>query len=234
VSAPAPAIQTLIVEDEKIAGEAHAAYLAKIAGFVVVGNARSGREALVLLAERRVDLVLLDLNLPDGHGLELVRAMRAAGHAADVLAVTAARDLEVVRRAVNLGVVQYLLKPFSFAMFKDKLEQYAAYRQQAAAGGRATDQVDVDRLFRALRGRGAPALPKGMTAETLAAVASLLSDVGPDRTMSANEAAAALGLSRVTARRYLEHLAEYGAALRAPRYGGPGRPEVGYRPTHDS
>lgn len=48
--------------------------------------------------------------------------------------------------------------------------------------------------------------------------------------LSAAEVAARCGMSRVTARRYLEHLAEAGAVRREPRYGGPGRPEMSYRP----
>src|SRR5664280_3754225 len=77
-----------------------------------------------------IDLVLLDLYLPDINGLAVVRAMHTAGHRADVIAVTSARDLEIVRAAVSLGIVQYLLKPFTFAALRDKLQRYAAYRQQ--------------------------------------------------------------------------------------------------------
>jgi len=69
--------------------------------------------------------------LPDMHGLDVVRAMRTAGHRADVIAVTSARDIEVVRAAVSQGIVQYLLKPFTFSALREKLERYAAYRQTA-------------------------------------------------------------------------------------------------------
>jgi response regulator of citrate/malate metabolism len=52
---------------------------------------------------------------------------------------------------------------------------------------------------------------------------------GADGPLSATEVATALGASRVTARRYLEHLADAGQVDRRPRYGGSGRPEVEYR-----
>jgi len=107
--------RVLVVEDEPVALEAHAAYVARVPGFEVAATAPTAREALRVLAATPVDVVLLDMNLPDGHGLDVVRAMRAAGSRADVIAVTSARELEVVRAAVSQGVVQYILKPFVFA-----------------------------------------------------------------------------------------------------------------------
>ncbi|MFI9639900.1 response regulator [Micromonospora sp. NPDC051925] len=222
-------IRVLVVEDEELIAEAHRAYTERVPGFRVVGVARTARAALAALrAGDAVDLVLLDFHLPDLHGLEVCRAMRAAGSSADVLAVTSARDLAMVRAAVALGVTHYLLKPFTFAAFRDKLERYAAYRAQASAAGAVAAQHEVDRMFATLRGTRADTLPKGLGAETLDAVlAALRSRPG----QSASEVAERTGTSRVTARRYLEHLADTGRVTRSPRYGTPGRPEVEYRPT---
>jgi response regulator of citrate/malate metabolism len=222
-------VRVLVVEDEALAAEAHAAYTARVEGFEVAGIARSAAEAArFLAADRHVDLILIDMNLPDGHGLGLLRKLRAAGHLSDVIAVTSARDADVVRHAVAQGVVLYLLKPFTFPTFRAKLEQYAAYRAQLATASEQVAQDEVDRLFGSLRtGSGAGRLPKGMSAETLWQVTVVLR--GADGALSATEVAAALGASRVTARRYLEHLADGGQVDRRPRYGGSGRPEVEYR-----
>ncbi|PPG48717.1 hypothetical protein C5C27_17500, partial [Rathayibacter sp. AY2B7] len=86
-------------------------------------------------------------------------------------------------------------------------------------------QHEVDGAFAALRTSNAPGLAKGLSAQTLEAVTALLGPVG----LSAAELATRLDISRVTARRYLEHLADSGVADRAPRYGSPGRPELEYR-----
>jgi len=139
-------IGVLIVEDEPVAADAHVAYVERVRGFAVRGKAPDGAEAIRALGDPSsgIDLVLLDMYLPDMHGLDVVRAMRTAGHRADVIAVTSARDLEVVRAAVSLGIVQYLLKPFTFAALRDKLERYAAYRVQLA-GEPAGSQQEVDR-----------------------------------------------------------------------------------------
>ncbi|QKW24551.1 two-component system response regulator [Kitasatospora sp. NA04385] len=154
-------------------------------------------------------------------------ALRAAGHGADVIAVTSARDLAVVRRAVSAGVVQYLLKPFGAAALGERLRQYARYRANLDRPGRALGQDEVDRALALLRGTDRSSLPKGLAADTLDTLATALR-TAPDG-LSAGAAAAATGVSRITARRYLEHLVTTGRATREPRYGQVGRPELGYR-----
>ncbi len=187
-----------------------------------------GAAAIRLLGNRslRIDLVLLDMYLPDMHGLDVVRAMRTAGNRADVIAVTSARDLEVVRAAVSQGVVQYLLKPFTFAALRGKLERYAAYRQQLG-GDVASGQQEVDRMLATLRGNDTNSLPKGMSPDSLDAVVAVLRPSA--KSLSSTQVAAMVGASRVTARRYLEHLADSGLVIRRSRYGSAGRPEVEYR-----
>lgn len=221
-------IGVLVVEDEPVAAEAHRAYAERVPGFVVRAVVHDGAGAIRLLGDPTcaVDLVLLDMHLPDLHGLDVVRAMRTAGNRADVIAVTSARDLEVVRAAVSQGVVQYLLKPFTFAALRDKLERYAEYRNQLE-GDVASGQHEVDRVLATLRGNDLNSLPKGMSPDSLDAVVAVLRPSAEG--LSATEVAAVVGTSRVTARRYLEHLADSRLVIRRSRYGSAGRPEVEYR-----
>ncbi|GAA2480135.1 transcriptional regulatory protein [Winogradskya humida] len=220
----------LVVDDEPLIAEAHRAYTEKVPGFEVVGVAHTARDAMAALRAGPVDLVLLDLNLPDKHGLEVARALRAAGSGTDVLAVTSARDVATVRQAVALGVTHYLLKPFTFAAFRDKLDRYARYRSQLPGTGEVAAQHEIDRAFATLRGSPHDSLPKGLDEHTLDLVLGVLRDLAAPAGLSAAEVAARIGASRVTARRYLEHLADAGRVIRNPRYGSPGRPEVEYRP----
>ncbi|MGA4839535.1 response regulator [Streptomyces sp. G45] len=219
------AIRVLVVEDDPVAADAHVLYVNKVPGFRATAVAHTAAEARRALDREPFDLLLLDLNLPDGHGLALARTLRAAGHRADVIAVTSARDLAVVREGVSLGVVQYVLKPFAFATLRDRLTRYAEFR---AAAGEATGQDEVDRALAALRAPAPATLPKGLSGPTLERVARTLQDAVPQGVTAAG-AADATGLSRITARRYLEHLVATGRASRRPQYGQVGRPELVYR-----
>ena len=219
-------LRVLVVEDEPIAAEAHTAYVSRVPGFLPVATVGTSQAALKALQDKHIDVVLLDMNLPDRHGLDVVRAMRAAGHRADVIAVTSARDLEVVRAAVSLGIVQYVLKPFVFATLRERLLAYRAYRDQHGAGREISTQAEVDEVFAGARSGGETHLPKGMGEELLTRVSRALREADGGR--SASELGEALGVSRVTARRYAEHLCETKVVVRRSRYAGAGRPEVEY------
>lgn len=221
-------IRVLVVEDDPVAADAHALYVSRVPGFTVSGVAHSRAEAKRLLDKRAVELILLDLYLPDGHGLALVRALRAAGHTTDVFAVTSARDLAVVREGVSLGVVQHVLKPFTFPTLRDRLQRYARFRETIATeGAEAGSQAEVDRALAALRPPSRIALPKGLSAPTLESVTAALraADSGG---LTASAAAERVGVNRITARRYLEYLVDTGQAERTPHYGHVGRPELHY------
>jgi response regulator of citrate/malate metabolism len=219
-------IRVLVVEDEPVAAEAHRAYVARTPGFTLVAVAGTGAQALDALVRQPVDLVLLDMNLPDLSGIEVCRRIRGAGVEVDVLAVTSARELATVRAAASHGVVGYLLKPFTYPALRDRLTAYAEYRDRLRAAGDATGQDDVDRVLDAVRPARPAALPKGMGRETLDAVVAAVRAADG---VSAAETAELIGASRITARRYLEYLADTGLVDRAPRYGGAGRPELEYR-----
>jgi response regulator of citrate/malate metabolism len=216
-------IRTLVVEDDALVAEVHASYVERVPGFELAGVAHRATEALEILASRPVDLVLLDFHLPDVKGLDMLRLLRAKSSApVDVIAVTAARDPDTIRQAVAHGVTQYLVKPFAFATFTDKLERYARYRAKVADAAEP-DQAQVDALIGTLRGSAERTLPKGLNATTLEHVSAAVRDTADP--LTASEVAGRCGLSRVTARRYLEHLAVEGVVELSMRYGGTGRPE---------
>ena len=219
-------IRVLVVEDEPVAAEAHRSYVDRTPGFTTAAVAGTGAQALAILSRMPVELVLLDMNLPDTHGIELCRRIRGAGADVDVLAVTSARELSTVRAAAAHGVVGYLLKPFTYPALRDRLKSYADYRDLVARGGDAGGQSEIDRALEAVRPTGPAPLPKGMGRETLDAVVTAVRGAAG---LSAGETAELIGASRITARRYLEYLADTGLVDRAPRYGAAGRPEFEYR-----
>lgn len=224
-------IRVLVVEDDHRTADAHGEYVRRVDGFELAGVVHTASEAVRALRAARsggqaVHLLLLDMNLPDVHGLVLCRQLRAEGLVVDVIAVTAARELEVVREAVAIGVVQYLIKPFAFGLFAEKLGAYRKYFDQMRSPVSTLSQREVDTAFAALRTSNAAGLPKGLSQDTLDAVSELLAR--QSGALSASQVADALHLARITARRYLEFLADSGTATRAPRYGTRGRPELEY------
>lgn len=221
-------IRTLVVDDDFRVADLHRLYTERVGGFDVVGLAHTGSEALKLADRLAPDLVLLDIYLPDMSGLDVLRALRQGQRSVDVIAITAAQDVATIRAAMQSGSVHYLIKPFAFAAFREKLQSYAEVL--ARLGQTATaDQVEVDRLFGLLRAGPDDELPKGLSTATRDLVMSVLRSA--TEPLSASDVARTAGLSRVTARRYLEHLADGGSVEVTMQYGTPGRPEHRYRLT---
>lgn len=218
-------ISTLIVEDDYHVATIHAAYVRKVRGFAVAGHASTAASARTEIRRLAPALVLLDLYLPDGHGLDLVReSLAGKGHRPDFLVITAARDSASVRAAMQLGTVHYLVKPFSFAQLEERLNAYRDLHGRLARMDQA-EQHEVDTLYGLLRGP-AP-LPKGQSGPTMARIRELLGAASRD--ISATEVAEEVGISRSTAQRYLAELARQGKIELHLHYGAAGRPEHRYR-----
>lgn len=222
-------IRVLVVDDDFRVSGIHAAFVAKLSGFRVVGQAHTAADALRATTESQPDLVLMDIYLPDGNGIDVVRDLLNAAQPPDVFMITAARDIASVRAAMKLGAVGYLVKPFGFSAFAARLEAYRDLRDrvEAYADDAEADQSQVDALFRVSGGSDMPSrLPKGHSAPTLDLVRGALQDSGSD--MSAAQVAEKTGVSRPTAQRYLVLLVKQGVAKLELRYGATGRPEHRY------
>ncbi|MEW2482669.1 response regulator [Mycobacterium sp. NPDC051198] len=210
----------LVVDDDFMVAEIHRRFVERVDGFRPVGVVRTGADALAAAAELRPDLILLDVYLPDMTGLEVLRRLRAEGNQVGVIMVTAARELDTVRGALDGGAADYLVKPFDFDQLQTKLAAFAT-RAEALAGAGGADQSTIDALF----GGSAVVLPKGLGAETGRLVMAAVRTAGE---VSAMECAELVGISRVSARRYLEHYLSTGALELRLQY-GTGRPERRYR-----
>lgn len=226
-------ISVLIVEDDPLIAEAHRTYLGRLQGFSVAAVANTARDAMRAASEAAttdtpIDLVLLDLGLPDASGIALASGLSSLRPAPDIIAITSERDLEMVRAAVAHGALAYLLKPFTFAAFRDRLERYRRYRSALPAGTDAASQAEVDRALAELRiSTDKSAAPKGAAPGTTDEIARAVRDRADG--MTADEVAKQVGVSRVTAWRYLERLADDGTVTRRTDYGKAGRPKTRYQ-----
>jgi response regulator of citrate/malate metabolism len=222
------AIRTLIVDDDFMVAKVHRAYVERVMGFEVVGVAHSGSEALEAVDRHRPDLLVLDIYLPDVSGLIVLQELRRRQAAVDVIMVTAARDVDSLRAAMAGGALRYIVKPFNFARFSETLQTYQRFAARRSVLGEV-DQEDVDRLYATMGETPEQSLPKNLNRPTLALVVRCLQE--HVETVSALKVAEGTGISRGTARRYLEYLETQGRAVLELRYGAAGRPEHRYRLT---
>ena len=216
-------ITVLVVDDDFRVARIHSAFVDRVEGFQTIGVAHNGAEALVAAQSLTPELILLDLYLPDIFGLDLISRLRVAGCDSDIIVISAANESLTVERAVKLGVASYLLKPFTLDDLAGRLSEYQS--QHGRARRRTLgDQADVDRIFG--RTDQAAPFPKGMSPETAELILAILTEQAHE--LSAQECAEAIGVSRVSARRYLEHFVRQGRVRVSLRYGNRGRPERRY------
>ncbi|MDH6133319.1 response regulator of citrate/malate metabolism [Kitasatospora sp. MAA4] len=225
-------IRTLVIDDDFRVNAIHCAYVGRVPGFEVAGQQSTVAGSVEAVRALRPDLLLLDVYLPDGSGLDVLRTLTADpdGGRPDALVITAARDVASVRAAMQLGATGYLVKPFGFAALSERLAGYRELRTRMAALDPAAEngQAEVDALFSAARPAALPALPaKGHSAPTLSVVLAAVRAEPGD--LSASQVATRTGVSRATAQRYLSYLVREGLVALELRYGATGRPEHRYR-----
>jgi response regulator of citrate/malate metabolism len=220
------AVRTLIVDDDFMVARVHRAYTERVDGFDVVGVAHSGGQALQAVERLAPDLVVLDIYLPDMSGLAVLQELRRRQSTVDVIMVTAARDVDSLRSAMAGGALRYIVKPFNFDRFRDALQTYQRFLGKRAALDEV-EQEDVDRLYASFGVVPQQSLPKNLNRPTLELVLRYLREHADS--VSAHEVGQGTGVSRGTARRYLEYLESQGRAVLELRYGSAGRPEHRYR-----
>jgi len=222
-------LRVLIVEDDRRIADLHRRFTEKVSGFEVVGIASDYSDAAEQAHILEPDLVLLDLYLPEGNGLDLLLELRSRNLTVDVILITAAREADTLQRALRGGVFDYIIKPVVFSRFEESLNKFARTRNRLAKA-QDVDQAEVDRLMHgSVDGpTGSSDAPKGIDPLTLEKVQALF-PAGCGDGFTAEALASAIGASRSTARRYLEYLVSTGLLEADVNYGTVGRPERFYR-----
>ncbi|WP_243763058.1 response regulator [Allobranchiibius sp. CTAmp26] len=221
----------VIVDDDFRVADIHGALVQRVPGYHVVGKAHTAAEAVDLTRTLRPDLVLMDIYLPDGNGLDVLRTLLDEPDPPAVIVITAAREIASVRVAMQLGAVHYLVKPFDFSLLTERLTAYRHLRRHLAGLRGDPVQSEVDELFRMLRSSASPTPrpTKGHSAPTLELVRNVVRATTSD--VSAAEVAQEVGISRATAQRYLNYLEQHGLVRLRLKYGAAGRPEHRYHPS---
>lgn len=170
------------------------------------------------------DLVLLDIYLPDGNGLDILRELRQKESSPDVILITADRDVNTLQEAMRGGVVDYLLKPVIFSRLEESINKYLSQKEQFI-NRVDIDQTMVDAMLHSSTTTPMARLPKGIDGVTLEKVRQLFVN---EKQLTADQAGELIGASRTTARRYLEYLMSSGELSADLSYGSVGRPERTY------
>lgn len=217
-------LKIVIVEDDPMVAHIHTHYLNELDNFEIVKILKNGIEGYEYLKEHgdSIDLVILDVHMPKMSGLEMLKLLRSEGNNVSVIPITAINDNRTISEFMNLGVVDYLVKPFSQerfnqAVFRCELK-YKAFENQKLS------QSDIDKMFNT---KSEANLPKGLQEKTLSYILDKLKSY-KELLIDVEEISTITGLSKVSLRKYLDYLTESNAIEKKIDYGTVGRPKYKY------
>lgn len=219
--------KVLIVEDDPMVAMINEQFVSRHKDFVVAHKCNDGKSALEYLENNDVDLIILDVFMPYMDGFETLRQIRKKQIPVDVIMVTAANEREQLKEGLHLGVVDYLVKPFTFERFKVALDKFIA-QSEALKDLDKVNQKNIDFLIDKSRKKTNELYPKGIQEKTLQTIIEHLKE-NKNKWLTGDEIAEKVGLTGVTVRRYMTHLSEVGIVIADMNYGTGGRPCMLYK-----
>jgi len=224
-------LKVLIAEADPLLQKLYADLIAEESAFTVLKCVSTGPQMFEALRCVDADLVLLDLYLKEFDAANGLDELRKEFPRMDYIVASSGENPELVRKAMCQGVFEFLIKPFSFERLRLALRNYQVYHHSLTGRTRPWQQEDLDMLI-SMKSRDPSwsnnrAIPKGLQLKCLNEIESLLKE--SDETFSAQEVGDRLGISRSTARRYLEFLTLSERVVVEFAYRRVGRPEKRYR-----
>lgn len=222
-------IHSIIVEDDPMVAQINREYLLRFGDFQVDRIFANGADALEYLRAHPVDLVILDQYMPMLNGNELLREMYTENIHTAVIMITSATEIGIVEEALRYGVVDYLIKPFSFSRFQEAIRRFQSMKALLKSSSVVNQEVVDQLLGNAVADPPSvkTTLGKGLSQQTLSHIQDYLREHLEDKHTS-KSISEAVGLSGVTVRRYLNYLIETGQVLSSIDYETGGRPRVLY------
>lgn len=222
--------QVLIIEDDFRVADINRQFIEQSDGFSVAAICHNAADSLSFLDSQSTlpDLVLLDAYIPDVNGLELLWEIRRRYRSIDIVMLTAAREVETIQEALRGGVFDYLIKPIESSRMSQMLQRFQ-HEKMFLSQHNELEQGQLDKALIRNKGvdSGEAKLPKGIDPLTLGRIREGLGTFNVPQT--ASSLAQYTGVSRSTARRYLEHMVANGEVQAELDYGEVGRPERRYR-----
>lgn len=223
-------IKTIIIEDDPMVSFIHSQYLGRIDDILIIAKFANAAEAWDYLKKYSVDLIILDVYMPEMTGLELLHKLRTEGIQTDVIMVTADSALPDIKVAMNLGVLDYLVKPFEYERLCSAIEKFRI-KHQTDFPENNLSQDEIDRLLNGTavtEERRGNASEKGIQKSTLDTLLECLGR-NNEEAVSCDTLSEQSSLSKVTVRRYMNYLIENDKAESVIDYQTGGRPRIRYR-----
>lgn len=218
-------LNILIVEDDPMVAHIHKHYLNELGSFNILRTIDNGLEAFEYIKtnEDTIDLVILDVQMPKLNGLEVLKLLREDGSDISVIPITAVNDNKTISDFLNLGVVDYLVKPFSQERFNLAVSRCELKFKMFQEQGELSQQ-EIDRMFQPANNSE---LPKGLQDSTLQFIVKSLQEY-KNQLLDVEEISSITSLSKVSVRKYLDYLANQGSIDKRMDYGTVGRPKYKY------
>lgn len=218
--------KVLIVEDDPMVADINRHYVEKNNLFEVKGHAGNGEEALCFLEKEKVDLIILDVFMPVMDGIETLKNIRNRKIPAEVIMVTAANDTSTLEQTMHLGVLDYLVKPFTLERLQISLEKFVS-RYNLIKQNSVLDQAKIDSLIVSQIDIKDEDLPKGIQRKTLEIILKYFDTV--NYFQSVDMISEKIGISIVTIRHYLNYLVQKNVLEETINYETGGHPSMLYR-----
>jgi two-component system CitB family response regulator len=220
-------IRVMIVEDDPMVREINSKFLKRIEGFVLYKAVSNLDDAKKIMSIKKPDLILLDVYLPKENGIDFFKWLRGKEVDTDIILITADKTIERIQEAFRYGVVDYLIKPFSFERFKESLTQFKS-RYYEFKQKEEIEQNDLDRLISSSNGhQNEDDFAKGLNKYTYISIWEEIEKSNYED-FTADGLAEKLGIARVTVRRYLEYMEKENKVEKTVEYGKVGRPQYKY------
>ena len=220
-------MKILIIEDDPMVAMIHKEYVKRKEISNDLNHVSTLEEAKEFLANSDTDLIILDNYLADGQGIEFLPELKGY----PIIMITAANDVQTVEAALTNGVVDYLVKPFTYERFSQAIDKVQDYMKLLSKEKINQDLID-DYLNSGRVEEEEDSLPKGLSRITLKKV---LENIKEQETgFTTQQVADALDISRITIRKYLNHLVNINVLSEDAEYYTSGRPVSVFTVVSDS
>lgn len=230
-------IEVIIVEDDPMVAMINQQFVERYGGFKIVATVRSIPDLWDELNKNTPDLILLDIFLPGETGIEFLLTLRQKQLSIPIIMLTAANDIPTIKKALEYGVIDFLIKPFTFGRFELAIEKFRQYHSLTTKL-KETDQETLDQILQKDKKTYSSTmsysedelvstLPKGLSKLTLKKILHVVEE--QTDYFSTEDIAKLVDLSRISTKKYLLYLNELGYLREELKYLSVGRPITVYQ-----